>query len=159
MTQDLAQLSANELNAIYRAKGASPVEPTKAILARIKLLQPHFNSYRAVDGQSALAQALASEARWSRGAPQSELDGVPVGFKDLLNVLGFPTRKGSLATPDKVVTDDSPTAARLREAGAIILGKTQTAEFGQKGLTQTKLGGIIRRCARSVFRGFLHFSR
>ncbi|MGA3341416.1 MAG: amidase [Methylocella sp.] len=142
MTQDLAQLSANELSALYRAKAASPVEATKAILARIKLLQPHFNSYLAVDDQSALAQAQASEARWSRSVPQSELDGVPVGFKDLLNVQGFPTRKGSLATPDKVVTEDSPPAARLREAGAIILGKTQTAEFGLKGLTETKLGGI-----------------
>jgi aspartyl-tRNA(Asn)/glutamyl-tRNA(Gln) amidotransferase subunit A len=112
------------------------------ILARIKLPQPHFNSYRAIEVQSALAQARASEARWARGAPQSHLDGVPVGFKDLPNVQDFPTRKGSLATPDKVETEDSPPAARLREGGAIILGKTQTAEFGLKGLTETKLEGI-----------------
>jgi Asp-tRNA(Asn)/Glu-tRNA(Gln) amidotransferase A subunit family amidase len=142
MTQDLAQLSAADLSVLYRAKAASPVEATEAILARIKLLQPHFNSYRAIEVQSALAQARASEARWARGAPQSRLDGVPVGFKDLANVQDFPIRKGSLATPDKVETEDSPPAARLREGGAIILDKTQTAEFGLKGLTETKLGGI-----------------
>lgn len=142
MTQDLTLLSASELIALYRSEAASPVDVTEAVLARIELLQPHFNSYRAVDAQSALAQARASEARWSRGAPQSQIDGVPVGFKDLLNVQGFPTRKGSLATLDKVVAEDSPPAARLREAGAVILGKTQTAEFGLRGLTETKLGGV-----------------
>ncbi|WP_036259701.1 amidase [Methylocapsa aurea] len=142
MTQDLTQLSARELVALYRSKAVSPVEVTKAVLARIELLQPHFNAYRVVDAHSALAQARASEARWSRGAPQGQLDGVPVGFKDLLNVQGFPTRKGSLATPDKVLAEDSPPAARLRESGAIIVGKTQTAEFGLKGLTETRLAGI-----------------
>lgn len=142
MTQDLTQSSAEELIALYRRKAVSPVEATRAILARIAVLQPHFNAYRAIDVESALAQAQASEARWLRGAPQGPLDGVPVGFKDLLNVRGFPTRKGSLATSDKPAAEDSPPAARLREAGAIILGKTQTAEFGLRALTETKLAGV-----------------
>lgn len=142
MANDLTQLSANELLALYRNKAASPVEVTKAVLARISNLQPHYNAYRAVDADAALVQAKASEARWQRSAPQGVLDGVPAGFKDLLNVQGFPTRKGSLASPDKVQTEDSPVAARLRESGAIILGKTQTAEFGWKGLTETKLAGV-----------------
>ncbi len=77
-----------------------------------------------------------------RGAPKGLLDGVPVGFKDLLHVQGFPTRKGSLATPDAIQAANSPSAARLREAGAVFLGKTQTAEFGLKGLTETQLGGV-----------------
>lgn len=55
---------------------------------------------------------------------------------------GFPTRKGSLATSEKILAEDSPPAARLRESGAVILGKTQTAEFGLRGLTETKLGGV-----------------
>jgi len=142
MANDLAQLSANVLLSLYRSKEASPVEVTKAILARITQLQPHYNAFRAVDAESALAQARAAEARWQRGAPQGPLDGIPVGFKDLLNVKGFPTRKGSLATSDQPLTEDSPAAARLRESGAVILGKTQTAEFGWKGLTETKLAGV-----------------
>ncbi|WP_031436088.1 amidase [Methylobacter tundripaludum] len=142
MADDLTNLSANELLQLYRNKTASPVEVTQALLARIATLQPHFNAYRSVDGDAALAQAKASEARWQQSLPQGLLDGVPVGFKDLLNVQGFPTRKGSLATADKVQTEDCPAAARLRESGAILLGKTQTAEFGWKGLTETKLAGV-----------------
>jgi len=142
MANDLTQLSANELLALYRNKAASPVEVTKAVLTKISNLQPHYNAYRAIDADAALVQAKASEARWQRGAPQGVLDGIPAGFKDLLNVQGFPTRKGSLASPDKIQTEDSPVAARLRESGAVILGKTQTAEFGWKGLTETKLAGV-----------------
>ncbi len=144
MANDLTQLSANELLALYRSKAASPVEVTKAVLVRIDELQPHFNAYRVFDAEAALAQASASEARWQRGAPQGALDGIPVGFKDLLNVQGFPTRKGSLATSGQPQAEDCPAAARLRESGAVLLGKTQTAEFGMKGLTETKLAGITR---------------
>ena len=142
MSTDLTQLSAHELIALYRSRSASPFEVVNAILARITLLQPHFNSFRVIDSGMALSQARASEERWHRGTPQGLLDGVPVGFKDLLNVQGFPTRKGSLATSDKPQTEDSPAAARLRESGAILFGKTQTAEFGWKGLTETKLAGV-----------------
>jgi len=142
MPEELTQLKASELIAAYRAKTLSPVDVARATLERIATLQPHFNAYRALDADAALTQAKASEARWTRGAPQGLLDGVPVGFKDLLNVRGFPTRKGSLATRDDVQQADSPPAARLRDSGAVILGKTQTAEFGLKGLTETKLGGV-----------------
>jgi aspartyl-tRNA(Asn)/glutamyl-tRNA(Gln) amidotransferase subunit A len=117
---------------------------TKAILVRIDELQPHFNAYRVFDAEAALAQASASEARWQNNAPQGALDGIPVGFKDLLNVQGFPTRKGSLATSAQPQAEDCPAAARLRESGAVLLGKTQTAEFGMRGLTETKLAGITR---------------
>jgi len=142
MTTDLTHTSAHGLLALYRGKAASPVEVTQAILDRIESLQPYYNAYRAVDADSALAQARASETRWLIGKPLGPLDGVPVGTKDLLNVKGFPTRKGSLATSDAVLAEDSPPAARLRESGAVFLGKTQTAEFGLKGLTETKLGGV-----------------
>ena len=142
MAEDFSQFSATELLSHYKSKSASPVEVTKAILARIDTLQPSYNVYREVNHQAALQQAKDSETRWQKGAPLGLLDGVPVGFKDLLNVQGFPTRKGSLASPDTIQTEDSPVAARLRESGAVILGKTQTAEFGWKGLTETKLAGV-----------------
>ena len=132
MADDLTQLSANELLALYRSKATSPVEVTKAVLGRIATLQPHFNAYRVIDTEAALAQARASEERWQRGAPQGALDGVPVGFKDLLNVQGLPTRKGSLATSDKPQTEDSPVAARLRESGQCCSAKHKPLSLAGK---------------------------
>jgi aspartyl-tRNA(Asn)/glutamyl-tRNA(Gln) amidotransferase subunit A len=142
MADDLQSLSAADLAAGFRARKFSPVEAIEAVLARFEALQPHYNAYRAVDAEGARRAARESEARWLKGEPLSPLDGVPAGFKDLLNVRGFPTRKGSLATSDAIVEEDSPPAARLRAAGAILLGKTQTAEFGLKGLTESQLGGV-----------------
>ncbi|MEC5397404.1 amidase [Uliginosibacterium sp. H1] len=139
-----ADLSAVELATLYRRKTLSPVEALQAILARIEATQPVYNAYRYVDTGGALAQAVASQQRWLRGTPLGPLDGVPVAFKDLLHVKDWPTRKGSLATPDTPQPEDSPAAARLREAGAVLLGKTNTAEFGWKGLTETALTGITR---------------
>jgi len=142
MPEDLTQLSAAELAIGYRTKNFSPVEVVKAVLARIESMQPHFNAYRAVDADAALAAARASEKRWASGAHIGPLDGTPVGVKDLLDVKGFPTRKGSLASVEAVQTEDSPAAARLREAGAVLLGKTQTAEYGLSAMTETRLAGV-----------------
>jgi len=142
MAEDLTQLSAAELATGFRTKAFSPVDVAKAVLARLELLQPHFNAYRVVDAEATLAQARASESRWARGEPLGALDGAPVGVKDLLNVQGFATRKGSLATAGRIQTEDCPAAARLREVGAVLLGKTQTAEFGQRALTETRLAGV-----------------
>ncbi len=141
---DLTQLDANELLRRYRQRELSPVQVTEAILERISYTQPLFNAYRHVDHESALVQARASEERWARRQNLGPLDGVPVGIKDLLHVKGWPTRKGSLATSSQCQIEDSPVAARLRETGAVLLGKTQTAEFGWKGLTETQLGGVTR---------------
>jgi aspartyl-tRNA(Asn)/glutamyl-tRNA(Gln) amidotransferase subunit A len=144
MSDDLTQRSATELTKLYETKTLSPVEVTQAVLKRIAALQPHFNAYRVVDEDGALDKAKAAEKRWTRGEPLGPLDGVPVAFKDLLNVKGLPTRKGSLATKGNPQSEDAPVAARLRESGAVILGKTQTAEFGWKGLTETQLSGVTR---------------
>ena len=141
-SSDIFKLDAHELSALYKAKKLSPVEVTNSILTRIEKLQPQFNAYRYIDNVGALANAKASELRWGQGKPLSRLDGIPAAIKDLLHVSGWPTRKGSLATSPACVAEDSPVAARLREGGAVLLGKTQTAEFGWKGLTETKLGGI-----------------
>lgn len=140
----LADLSATSLHSLYRKRVLSPVEITLAILARIDTTQPLYNAFRLVDAENALQQARASEQRWLRGEALSEVDGIPVAFKDLLHVRGLPTRKGSLATLHTPQKEDAPAAARLREAGAVILGKTNTAEFGWRGITETKLAGITR---------------
>jgi aspartyl-tRNA(Asn)/glutamyl-tRNA(Gln) amidotransferase subunit A len=141
-TADLHELDTSELLRFYRQRALSPVDVTVSLLKRIDALQPKFNAFRFVDAEGAIASARASEARWLEGRVLGPLDGIPVGFKDLLHVRGWPTRKGSLATTEACQAEDAPVAARLRETGAVLLGKTQTAEYGWKGLTETKLAGV-----------------
>lgn len=139
-----ADLAATDLLAMFRARALSPREVVDAVLERIEMLDPMFNAFRFVDADAARSEARASEARWRRGEPKGILDGVPVALKDLLHVRGWPTRMGSLATTDEPALWDSPAAARLREQGAILLGKTNTSEFGAKGVTESALAGITR---------------
>jgi aspartyl-tRNA(Asn)/glutamyl-tRNA(Gln) amidotransferase subunit A len=141
---DPADLAAADLVELFRAKTLSPLEAVRAVLKRIDATAAEFNAFRLVDAEGALAQARDAEARWQRGAPLGSLDGVPVAFKDLLDVRGWPTRRGSLATSEKPVDEDAPAAARLREVGAVFLGKTNTAEFGWKSVTESALAGITR---------------
>ena len=142
---DLHTLSAADLLAGYRSGAISPVDATSAALARIDELNPRLNAFCLVDHDGALAAAGDSEARWARGAPLGSLDGVPVSIKDLLLTKGWPTLYGS-RTIDPVQTwdVDAPVVARLREAGAVLLGKTTTPEFGHKGVTDSVLHGITR---------------
>ncbi len=141
----LAECSATELLALYRARAASPVEATREVLARIDRLNPQLKAYCLVDAESALRSAAQSEARWQRGAPIGLLDGVPTSIKDLILTAGWPTRRGSRSVdPDQPWEVDAPATARLREAGAVLLGKTATPEFGCKGETNSPLNGITR---------------
>jgi aspartyl-tRNA(Asn)/glutamyl-tRNA(Gln) amidotransferase subunit A len=145
MSPDLAYRSASELIAQYRAKRASPVEVTRACLARIEALNPSLNAFCIVDAEGALRAAHESEARWMRGAPQGLLDGVPVSIKDLLLTSGWPTLRGSRTVDAHQAWDrDAPAVARLREHHAIMLGKTTTPEFGWKAVTDGPLTGITR---------------
>ncbi len=145
MTDDIAWLTAGELLAGYRAKSLSPVEAVDALLARIERLQPALNAFVLVDPERTRAAARASEARWARGEPQGRLDGVPVSVKDLLLTAGWPTLRGSpTVDPDQAWTDDAPAVARLREHGAVLLGKTTTPEYGHKGVTDSAVSGITR---------------
>ena len=142
---DLAFLTAVELIALYRAHKLSPVEVTEATLAAIARHNPTLNAYCQIDRDGALAQALASEARWQRNEPCGLVDGVPVAVKDLVMTTGLPTRRGSLLVDaDQPWTDDAPSSASLRAHGAVILGKTTTPEFGWKGVTGSPLTGITR---------------
>ena len=142
MSEDLLSLSAAELIERYRSKRASPVEVTQAALDRIDRLNPIYNAFVLVDAERALKDARASEARWARGAPAGLVDGVPATVKDLIVTEGWPTRRGSLTIdPNQPWTEDGPPVARLREQGAVFLGKTTTPEFGWKGVTDSPLTG------------------
>lgn len=142
---DLADRTATELVALYRSGQASPVEATKAVLARIMERDPMLNAFCIVDSEGALASASVSEVRWRKKAPIDLLDGVPVSIKDLILTRGWPTLRGSRTIdPNQAWEVDAPVVARLREAGAVLLGKTNTPEFGIKGTTDNTLTGISR---------------
>ena len=142
---DLIWMTAAHLARGYADGSLSPVEATRATLERIAAVNPRINAYCHVDAESALADARASEARWRAGQPLSAIDGVPTGIKDLLLTRGWPTMRGSKTVdPAGPWNDDAPCTARLREAGAVLLGKTNTPEWGWKGATDSPLTGITR---------------
>ncbi|MPZ97568.1 MAG: amidase, partial [Propionibacteriales bacterium] len=129
----------------FRSRQVSPVEATKAVLARIGAYDDAVNAYCLVDADSALTQAQAAEQRWSTGAPRGPVDGVPTSIKDLLLTRGWPTRRGSLSVdPDQAWDEDAPSVARLHESGAVLVGKTTTPELGWKGVTDSPLTGVTR---------------
>ena len=113
---DPALLSAAELLVAYRERTLSPVEVTKATLARIEKFNPIVNAYVHVDADGALAEAKASETRWMTGAPKGLVDGVPVGVKDNFLVTGMPARFGSKLTSEAAQTMDSPVGGALARA-------------------------------------------
>ncbi len=142
---DIVWMTAVQLARGYADGSLSPVEATRATLERIAAVNPRINAYCHVDADSALADARASETRWRAGKPLSAIDGVPTGIKDLLLTRGWPTMRGSKTVdPAGPWNDDAPCTARLREAGAVLLGKTNTPEWGWKGATDSPLQGITR---------------
>ncbi len=141
---DLARVSAVELGRLYRAKAASPVEVTRAVLARAEAVNPKLNALILVDTEAALAAAKASEARWAAGAPLSPLDGVPVTVKELVRVKGWPSSMGSKLTDKSPASEDAPAVARLKEAGAIVWSQNTSPEYGHKGMTNSPLHGVTR---------------
>ena len=145
MKTQLTDCTATELLRLFRSGQASPVEATQAVLDRIAVLNPKLNAYCHIAAEEALAAARASEARWRAKTPCGELDGVPTSIKDLILTRGWPTRRGSRTVDVNQAWDiDAPATARLREAGAVLLGKTATPEFGCKGETNSPLTGITR---------------
>ena len=143
MTADLALMPAWQLVKLFKSHKASPVEATKAALARIEAFNPRLNAFQHLDPASALRAARASEKRWKKGGKRlSDIDGVPIVIKDMVMTKGMPTRMGSLATDADGPWDaDSPTGQRLREAGTVLLGKTTSPEYGWKGVTDSRLFG------------------
>ncbi len=145
MTDDVARQTAIELLGHYRRKSLSPVDAAKAVIDRIRTKDGALNAFCLVDEEAALAAARQSEARWAKGEPRGRLDGVPVLIKDLVLTKGWPTRRGSKTVdPDQPWDTDAPSVARLREQGAVLIGKTTTPEFGWKGVTDSPLTGVSR---------------
>jgi aspartyl-tRNA(Asn)/glutamyl-tRNA(Gln) amidotransferase subunit A len=142
---ELTELTALQLLDGYRKGDFSPVEATRAALDRAAAVQPEVNAFVRLTADEALARARASADRWRRGEPAGLVDGVPVTVKDILLLRGTPTLKGSRTIPEQGRWDeDAPSVARLREHGAVFLGKTTTPEFGWKGVTDSPLTGVTR---------------
>ncbi len=126
----LHELSAAELSALYRSGEVSPVEAARAVIAHIGRWEPHLKATYAFDPEGALRQAAASEARWRRGEPLDALDGVPVTLKENIATQGVPMPLGTAATELVPMAEDAPPAARLREAGAVLVAKTTMPDYG-----------------------------
>lgn len=146
MTQtpaDLAELTAAELLEGYAAGQFTPVEATEAALERIEKHDAALNAFVLVDRESALASAEASAARWKAGETLGPGDGVPTSIKDIFLTKDWPTLRGTkLINEDAGPWDaDAPCVARLRETGAVLLGKTSTPEFAWKGVTDCLRSG------------------
>ena len=137
-------LCVDELAARFRARTLSPVEAAKAMFARIARVNPVLAAYYQLDEPGALAAARESEVRHRAGTAKSPLDGVPVSIKDHIDVAGMASPRGFTLQPGANASQDSPVPARLREAGAVILGKTAMPELSVIPVTQTRAFGITR---------------
>lgn len=141
----LHDLSAQQLVHAYSRKELSPLEVTRAALARIDAWEPSIHAMYIVSRDAALEQARAAEARWRDGAPLSALDGVPVTIKENIYTRGDPApigaRANEAAPPQSA---DAPAAARVREAGCVLLGKTTMPDYGMLSSGLSSLHGVTR---------------
>jgi len=140
---DIARLTSAELLRHFERRTLSPVEVVQDIFDRIAQAD-RFNAFVLLDRDNALAAARESEKRWRRGAPIGRADGVPVTIKDNIWVKDLPALKGSKTVPSTPMPEDAPAVARLREEGAIIVGKTTMPEYGWIGACHSPLTGITR---------------
>jgi aspartyl-tRNA(Asn)/glutamyl-tRNA(Gln) amidotransferase subunit A len=127
---DLHDLPAHALLAAYRQRTLSPVEVTEAVLKHIDAWEPHIQATYLLRPEAALEQARASEARWMRGEPMGLLDGVPATIKENIATQGDPLPAGTAAVDLVPAAADAPPAARMREAGAVIVSKTTMPDYG-----------------------------
>ena len=141
---DPAWLSATEAAALIRRKKLSPVEYVDAVLDRVARLQPTLNCFAAVADDAARRGARAAEDAVMRGDALGALHGVPVNIKDLFDTAGLVTAHGSAVFAGKVPERDNVCVERVKAAGAIVIGKSTTPEFGHKGLTDSPVFGITR---------------
>jgi len=140
---DPAVMSAEEMLGHYARRSLSPVEVLQAVTERVARLNPTLNAFAVLNPQ-ALAAAGESEVRWRAGRPLGMLDGVPVTVKDLLDLAGHPTRRGSRLSDPAPAADDAPAVVGLKAEGAVAFGKTTTTEYGWKSPGDCPLHGITR---------------
>jgi aspartyl-tRNA(Asn)/glutamyl-tRNA(Gln) amidotransferase subunit A len=141
MKDEVPRLSATALAAAIRARRLSPVEVVRAVLDGIERTQPVLNAFITVCAEQALDAARDAERALLQGRDLGPLHGVPFSVKDLVATQGVRTTYGSLIFEHNVPDRDAAAVARLKAAGAILIGKTTTPEFGQKGLTEAPLFG------------------
>lgn len=142
---EIHELSAARLAAFFEKRSLSPVEAAKAVLARIDAWEPKINAMYRVLGERAIEQAQASEARWRAGRPLSAIDGVPVTIKENIATQGERSPIGTRANEDVgPALADAPPAARVREAGCVILGKTTMPDYGMLSSGLSSLHGVTR---------------
>ena len=141
---DLSYLPAAVLAPLIKRREVSPVEVVRSAIARIERSQPILNAFITVCAEEALTAARVAEQALMSGVPLGVLHGVPFSAKDLIKTRGVRTTYGSLIFENYVPEVDATTITRLQAAGAILIGKTTTPEFGQKGLTEAPLFGRTR---------------
>lgn len=140
---ELCFLSATELLEQYRRRALSPVEVVDAVLEQIERLDPAVRAFLTVTAEQARRQAIEAEYAYAHG-DRRPLLGVPVSIKDVTPVAGVRWTSGSLLWKDRIAEEDAPIVERLRAAGAILLGKTNTPELGWKGDSGNRLIGPTR---------------
>lgn len=141
---ELCRMDVAALTQAFRAGALSPVEVAEAVLERAEDIQPRFNAFTFLDRDGALKAAEAAGRRWRAGTPLSAVDGVPATLKDIVHVEGWTVRYGSRTTDAAPFTEDAPSVACLRAAGAVFIGQTATPEFGWKAVTDSPAFGITR---------------
>jgi aspartyl-tRNA(Asn)/glutamyl-tRNA(Gln) amidotransferase subunit A len=137
-------MSATTLARLIATREISPVAVTEAVLARAEAVDPALNIFARLMAESARANARAAEAAVMRGDPTGPLHGVPITIKDNVAIGGLPLANGSAAFRDAVPTADAVVVQRIREAGAIVIGKTNLPEFAHKVLTDSPAFGTTR---------------
>ena len=140
--EDLCFTPAHTLAKMIAGRQLSPVELTQAVLDRIKALEPRVNAFAQLDAEGALAQARQAEQAVTAGEALGPLHGVTVTIKDLVSVAGLTLQRGSRIHAGEMGGEDGPVVTRLRQAGAVVLGKTTTSEFGWSGVSRSPLTGI-----------------
>lgn len=140
--ESLALHTAEALAGLLARREASSVEVVEAVLARIARLQPRLNCFITVCADEALAAARDSDARRAKGAALGPLDGIPYSAKDLIDTAGVRTTYGSRIHEANMPKADAVANARMKAAGAVLVGKTTTPEFGHKGFTDAPLFGV-----------------
>jgi len=142
--QELCFAPATELRQKIDAKEVSIVELTELFYERIQKFNPKLNAYLALCPEQAIAEAKLAQEKTQKGEPVGRLHGIPISIKDLEVTKGITSTMGSAVFRDRVPDIDSVVVERVRQAGAIVLGKTNTPEFGQSGTTENNLGDACR---------------
>lgn len=141
---DLAFTPAYRLRELIAGKQVSPVELTKLCLRRIEALDPRLNAFLTITADQAMQRAKAAEEAVAQGDDLGPLHGIPISIKDLIPTKGIRTTRGSLIYETSVPDKDELVVERIRQAGAVIVGKTNTPEFGQLGTCENRLGDACR---------------